>query len=33
LVYRLGATRDGHNTEIDDPYRFPSLLSHFDRHF
>src|SRR5215470_4533555 len=32
LAYRLEVTRDGHATEIDDPYRFPSLLSDFDRH-
>jgi 1,4-alpha-glucan branching enzyme len=32
LGYRLEVTRDGHTTEIDDPYRFPSLLSDFDRH-
>jgi len=30
--YRLEITRDGQVTEIDDPYRFPSLLSDFDRH-
>jgi 1,4-alpha-glucan branching enzyme len=32
FAYRLEVTRDGHVTEIDDPYRFPSLLSDFDRH-
>ena len=32
FVYRLEVTRDGHVTEIEDPYRFPSLLSDFDRH-
>src|SRR5262245_14093442 len=32
FVYRLEVTRDGHITEIEDPYRFPSLLSDFDRH-
>src|SRR2546425_552084 len=32
FVYRLEVTRNGHITEIDDPYRFPSLLSDFDRH-
>jgi 1,4-alpha-glucan branching enzyme len=32
FVYRLEVTRDGHVKEIEDPYRFPSLLSDFDRH-
>src|SRR5207248_9709661 len=32
FAYRLEVTRDGHVAEIDDPYRFPSLLSDFDRH-
>jgi 1,4-alpha-glucan branching enzyme len=32
FAYRLEVTRDGQVTEIDDPYRFPSLLSDFDRH-
>src|SRR3989441_2901672 len=32
FAYRLEVTRNGHITEIDDPYRFPSLLSDFDRH-
>src|SRR5499433_2753771 len=32
FVYRLEVTRNGHITEIEDPYRFPSLLSDFDRH-
>ena len=32
VAYRLEVTRDGHITEIEDPYRFPSLLSDFDRH-
>ena len=32
FAYRLEVTRNGHVTEIDDPYRFPSLLSDFDRH-
>src|SRR2546428_64107 len=32
FAYRLEVTRDGHITEIEDPYRFPSLLSDFDRH-
>ena len=32
FAYRLQVTRDGRVTEIDDPYRFPSLLSDFDRH-
>src|SRR5262249_35239408 len=32
FVYRLEITRDGHVTAIEDPYRFPSLLSDFDRH-
>src|SRR4029434_6392672 len=32
FAYRLEVTRDGHITEIEDPYRFPSLLSAFDRH-
>jgi 1,4-alpha-glucan branching enzyme len=32
LAYRLEVTRDGRVAEIDDPYRFPSLLSDFDRH-
>jgi 1,4-alpha-glucan branching enzyme len=32
FAYRLEVTRDGHITEIEDPYRFPSLLSEFDRH-
>jgi 1,4-alpha-glucan branching enzyme len=30
--YRLEVERDGHRTERDDPYRFPSLLTDFDRH-
>jgi 1,4-alpha-glucan branching enzyme len=32
FTYRLEITRDGRTTEIEDPYRFPSLLSDFDRH-
>ena len=32
FAYRLEVTRNGHVTEIDDPYRFQSLLSDFDRH-
>src|SRR5213593_3731120 len=32
FAYRLEVTRDGHITEIEDPYRFRSLLSDFDRH-
>ena len=32
FAYRLEVTRDGRVTEIEDPYRFPSLLSDFDRH-
>src|SRR2546427_1283279 len=32
FAYRLEVTRDGRITEIEDPYRFPSLLSDFDRH-
>src|SRR5215813_3318464 len=32
FTYRLEVTRNGHVTEIEDPYRFPSLLSDFDRH-
>jgi 1,4-alpha-glucan branching enzyme len=32
FAYRLEVTRDDHVTEIDDPYRFPSILSDFDRH-
>jgi 1,4-alpha-glucan branching enzyme len=32
LVYRLEVTRDGRVTQIDDPYRFPSLLGDLDRH-
>jgi len=32
FAYRLEVTRGGHITEIEDPYRFPSLLSDFDRH-
>jgi 1,4-alpha-glucan branching enzyme len=32
LAYRLEVTRNGHVDCIDDPYRFPSLLSDFDRH-
>src|SRR5215475_8838556 len=32
FAYRLEVTRSGHVTEIEDPYRFPSLLSDFDRH-
>jgi 1,4-alpha-glucan branching enzyme len=32
FAYRLEVTRDGGVTELDDPYRFPSLLSDFDRH-
>src|SRR5262245_27002837 len=32
FVYRLEVTRNGYITEIEDPYRFPSLLSDFDRH-
>src|SRR4029450_6559882 len=31
FVYRLEVTRDGHITAIEDPYRFPSLLSGFER--
>src|SRR4029453_6386681 len=31
FAYRLEVTRDGHITEIEDPYRFPSLLSAFHR--
>src|SRR5215471_11064644 len=27
FAYRLEVTRNGHVTEIEDPYRFPSLLS------
>jgi len=32
FAYRLEVTRHGHITEVEDPYRFPSLLSDFDRH-
>jgi 1,4-alpha-glucan branching enzyme len=32
FAYRLEVTRDGQITEIEDPYRFPSLLSDFERH-
>ena len=32
FAYRLEVTRNGRVTEIDDPYRFQSLLSDFDRH-
>jgi 1,4-alpha-glucan branching enzyme len=32
FAYRLEVVRDGRATEIDDPYRFPSLFSEFDRH-
>jgi 1,4-alpha-glucan branching enzyme len=32
LAYRLEVTRNGHISEIEDPYRFQSLLSDFDRH-
>src|SRR5262249_38548115 len=32
FAYRLEVTRNGHVIEIEDPYRFPSLLSDFDRH-
>ena len=32
FAYRLEVTRNGQVTEIDDPYRFQSLLSDFDRH-
>ena len=32
FAYKLEVTRNGHVTEIDDPYRFQSLLSDFDRH-
>ena len=32
FAYRLEVTRGGHITEIEDPYRFPSMLSDFDRH-
>src|SRR5499426_1261683 len=32
FAYRLEVTRSGQVTEIEDPYRFPSLLSDFDRH-
>src|SRR6266700_6334322 len=32
FAYRLEVTRDGRVTEIEDPYRFASLLSDFDRH-
>ena len=32
FAYRLEVTREGRVTEIDDPYRFPSLFSDFDRH-
>src|SRR3989441_6614380 len=32
FAYRLEVTRGGHITQIEDPYRFPSLLSDFDRH-
>ena len=32
FAYRLEVTREGRVTEIDDPYRFPSLFSEFDRH-
>src|SRR5215470_7252754 len=29
FAYRLEVTRDGHTTEIEDPYRFPSLVGDF----
>src|SRR5262245_8547960 len=32
FAYRLEVTQNGGVTEIEDPYRFPSLLSDFDRH-
>jgi 1,4-alpha-glucan branching enzyme len=32
FAYRFEVTRGGRVTEIDDPYRFSSLLSDFDRH-
>src|SRR5262249_59525602 len=32
FAYRLEVTRDDLVTVIDDPYRFPSLLSDFDRY-
>jgi len=32
LAYRLEVTREGRVTELDDPYRFPSMLGDLDRH-
>ena len=32
FAYRLEVTADGATVEIEDPYRFPSVLSEYDRH-